>query len=564
MNKNSTALVVGVFSLAISLLASTGIVYYLYKTQKNINSQVSELGRKISPEDYLSAHETKEVERIVEKITDPWSDLQTKLKDTVVQVYSQVAEFNWLEPYKTPNQGMGSGTGFFIDDKGYIITNAHVVNQAVVINIQIPSLGKEQFATEVVCFNPDRDLALLKLKDKDFEEVKELLGKIPYLKLGDSDKVKRGAEIMTLGFPLGQQGLKSTTGIVSGRETIGGRSQYIQIDAPINPGNSGGPSVNSRGEVIGINTAGITEAQNVGYIIPINELKLVLNDMFKADGGLMRKPYLGLFYSKSNSSELAKYLGNPLPAGLYITGIFEGGFSDKAGLKVGDMLYEFNGHRVDSFGDIAYFEEDKISLIDYISYLPVNKDVKIVVYRNGKKLEFVSKFVQSELPPVRVKYPGYEKIDYEVVGGMVVMEFARNLLPILLQTDAELIMYEEFKNQLDPFLIVTHILPGSPINKIRVISPGTRLAEVNGKEVKTLDDFRDAIQKSLDTKYLTLKTAKDIFTVADFNSIILDEPRLSSMFRYNISPFMKHLIDQYTKDHEKKTRSNSSGKVATS
>ena len=561
MNKKAIYLLISI--LAVSVVASSGLIYYLYRQHQNIKHSISELGKKLMLEEDLSPQEEKEVEKIAEKIIDPWSDLQSKLKDTVVQIFSQISEFNWLEPYKTPNQGQAFGTGFFIDNKGYLITNAHVVNQISVAYIQIPSLGKQQFEVEIVCFNPDRDLALLKLKDDELKKVKELLGEIPFLKFGDSNKVKRGAEIMTLGFPLGQQGLKSTTGVVSGRETVNRLGQYIQIDAPINPGNSGGPSVNNRGEVIGVNAAKITDAENIGYIIPINELKLILKDMFNCKGSLMRRPFLGVFYNASNPVALTEYLGNPLPGGLYITAIFEGGLMDKAGVRSGDMLYEINGHKIDIFGDISYFEEDKISLPDYTAYLPLDQEVSLLVYRNGKKLNVKFKFAQSEMPPVRVKYPDFEKIDYEVIGGMVVMEFARNLIPLLLQTDSELIIYEDFKNQLEPFLIVTHVIPGSPINRTRVITAGTRISEVNGKPVKTLEEFRDATQKSLETSYLTLRTMKDVFTVCNLDSIILQEPKLASTYRYKISKFMKHLMEEYTKKHEKKTGSNSAGEAAT-
>src|SRR4029077_6348495 len=121
----------------------------------------------------------------------------------------------------------------------------------------------------------DRDLALLRLKPEELQLIKETLGKVPMLQFGNSDKVSRAEEIMALGYPLGQQSLKSTTGVVSGREQIGGK-YMIQISTPINPGSSGGPSINRCGEVIGVNTAGIMPAQNVNYIIPSNEVQLFI------------------------------------------------------------------------------------------------------------------------------------------------------------------------------------------------------------------------------------------------------------------------------------------------
>ena len=119
-------------------------------------------------------------------------------------------------------------------------------------------------------------ICTIKVKPEGLEIIKNEIGGVKFLTLGDSDYVHRADEIMALGYPLGQQNLKSTTGVVSGRE-----QHLIQISAPINPGNSGGPSLNIRGEVIGINTAYIPDAQSVGYIIPINELKIILEDLRK-------------------------------------------------------------------------------------------------------------------------------------------------------------------------------------------------------------------------------------------------------------------------------------------
>ena len=128
-----------------------------------------------------------------------WSELQPLVKDTVIQVFSHRAELNLLEPYKTPNQGEATGSGFFINDKGEIVTNAHVVDQAKALAIQIPSLGKRRFVVQIIGVSPERDLALLKLSQKDFDEVKKSLNKIPVLNLGNSDTVRRADEIMTWG-----------------------------------------------------------------------------------------------------------------------------------------------------------------------------------------------------------------------------------------------------------------------------------------------------------------------------------------------------------------------------
>lgn len=548
----SYVVIVGVFS---------GLFIWGLKRQSSLETQVESIliDSKIK-EDTLSTREAVAVEGIVNKTIDPWSVLQSSLKDTVVQVISLFAEYNWLEPYKTPNQGRGTGTGFFINENGDIITNAHVVNQAAAVYIQIPSQGKEQFEAEVLCFNPDRDLALLKIKQKDLERVKTKLGKISYIQLGDSDSVKRGSEVMLLGFPLGQQSLKSTVGVVSGRESIAGR-QFLQIDAPSNPGNSGGPCLTSGGKVIGILTAGITEAQNVNYVIPINELKLVLKDMYDCPTRLLRKPFLGVLYHPTNSA-MANYLKTET-SGVYVTTVLKGSLLDKAGVEAGDVITAINGHDIDMYGDIYVpGAEDKISLSDYAAFLPLNKDVSVVLYRDGKKKNLNVNFKYVELPPIRVKYPNYEKIDYEIFGGMVIMELCRNLIPMLLPISPDLIKFENPKNQLSGALIVTNVLPNSIVFKTRVITPGSIITEVNGVEVETVEGFRNAIKESMKTGYVTLKTNQDIFAVFELSKALADEANLSTLFRYQISDFMQNLLQDYLKKHEKETGSSSAGAVA--
>ncbi|MGE0207298.1 MAG: S1C family serine protease, partial [Candidatus Babeliales bacterium] len=280
-------------------------------------------------------------EIIIERIQGEghaWSDLQAKVKDNIVQVFSQVAAIDLLEPYKTPAQGQRTGSGFFISKDGEIVTNAHVVDQAKSIWIQIPSLGKQQIDVDVVGVSPDRDIALLKVRNEGMELIKSELKEIQCLALGDSDQVHRADEIMTLGYPLSQQGLKSTVGVVSGREC-----HLIQVDAPINPGNSGGPSVDRLGRVVGINTAYIPDAQNVGYIIPVNELKIILDDLRKVH--LLSKPFLGLLFNNARDS-FTTYLGNPTPGGVYVVVVYKDSQLHKSGVQNGDMIYSIIGHRV--------------------------------------------------------------------------------------------------------------------------------------------------------------------------------------------------------------------------
>ena len=463
-----------------------------------------------------------------------WRPIQEEARDTVVQIFAQVAELDLLQPYKTPAQYGCRGSGFFINELGDIITNAHVVEQAMAVWIQIPSLGKRLIDVDIIGICPDRDLALLRVSSVGLALVRNELGLVPYLALGDSDKVSRADEVLAIGYPLGQESLKSTTGIISGRE-----KNLIQMSAPINPGSSGGPLLNNNGEVIGINTSGITDAQNIGYSIPSNDLSIILPDLYAMP--LVRKPYTGIIQEFATDA-LTHYLGNPQPGGSFVIGVVAKSPAAEAGINVFDMIYEANGYPVDMYGDMKVpWSEDKISLANYTSRLALGERVDLVVYRAGQRLQKTLTLNYSDLLPIRRVYPGYEKIDYEVFGGLVVMELTHNHMKIMSQV-AGLARYTEMKNQTKPVLVITHIFPNSQAFRTRTLMPGFIISEINGQEVFTLNDFRQALSTSQQTGYLTIKAtdtlnkiSDNIFVVLPYKNVLEEEEALSRMFHYPIT-----------------------------
>ncbi|MBP6892579.1 trypsin-like peptidase domain-containing protein [Candidatus Babeliales bacterium] len=465
-----------------------------------------------------------------------WEKLQKNLQNTVVQLIVTKNEVNVLQPFKVPKQGQDLGSGFIINSDGEIITNAHVVNGAISIMAQMPSFGKHQFEVDLVGIMPEKDVALLKFKQEDIVMICQSLGSLSYLQLGDSDAVHRSQEILALGYPLGQQSLKSTTGVISGRET-----GMIQMSAPINPGSSGGPSLNCLGQVIGINTAGIMAAQNVGYIIPINDLKIFLNDL--RAGGLVRKPYIGVYQSMA-TAELLKALNNPLPGGTYVVDVMKD--SPLFGqLKTGDMIYEINGLPVDLYGDVTVpWSEDKISTAEYISRLNVGEKVKLLVYRKGKKMNFECTFDRKKLLPIRQMYPEYEELPYEVFGGYVIMPLMLNHVPLLLQTSSSLAKYGEDKNQDKELLIITHVIPDSPAYRARLRLIGSILKKVNDVEVKTLADLQKALQKS--KEIITIETEENILVALDTQKVLKAEKVLAQKHGYAITPGMQQLLEKHS------------------
>lgn len=538
MNISKSLITIFLAGLCAITISGIGLLFYNYYDLKRAVTAL----HVPQGNPYASIGSGKQIiEKIVAK-SEVWRPIQQQVKDTVVQVFAQISEIDLLQPYKTPGQFSSSGSAFFINEQGDLLTNAHVVDQAKALWIQIPSLGKRIIQVEVVGVSPERDVALIHVVPEDVKVIRKELGRIPYLPLGDSDLVYRSDEVLALGYPLGQQSLKSTTGVISGRE-----QQYIQMSAPINPGNSGGPLLNINGEVVGINSAGVTEAQNVGYIIPINDAKIILPDLYKIK--LLRKPFLGVLFNNGNEF-LTEYLGNPQPGGCYVVEVVKDSTLYNAGVQRGDMIYEINGHRLDVYGEMNVpWSEDKISIIDYVSRLAIGEDVRLTVYRSGQRKDLSVKFSQAGLPPITKIYPGYEPVDYEVFAGMVVMQLTINHIQGMRKSIQGLARYAEMKNQKHPVLLVTHIFPTSELYKTRSVTMGATLNEVNGVPVQTLQDLRKSLKDHIHNKFLTFMlsdnltmTTDNVLVVLPTESVVAQESQLACDYHYPMTETAKELL----------------------
>jgi len=267
------------------------------------------------------------------------------------------------------------GSGFTISEDGYIVTNYHVIKGASESDIQIKLTSKKEFKgdnVKIVGTDERTDIALLKIESSD---------KLPYLKFGDSEKVKVGDWAIAVGNPFHLEGTV-TVGVISakGRTNIplpeGPDFQsFLQTDAAINPGNSGGPLVNIHGEVIGINTA-ITSPiggnVGIGFAIPINLAKNVLNEL-KSKGKVTRG-YLGV-YLQEITEELKEALDLPSFNGVLISEVIENQPAAKAGIKSGDVVLTFDGK------DVIDLQSFRIQ----VASTEVGKQVRMKILRDGKE-----------------------------------------------------------------------------------------------------------------------------------------------------------------------------------
>ncbi len=480
-----------------------------------------------------------------------WTEIFQRSKNAVVQIFTYTNDYNVLEPYKSPEQGQCRGTGFIISSDGYILTNFHVVNQAVALFVQLPEFGREQFDVEYVGATPSYDIALLKFSDKSLQDITERLAskELPYLTLGDSDKVTEAQRVMAIGYPLGEQNIKIAVGEIAGREAtpVG---ECMQTTAPINGGNSGGPFFNEYGQVIGICVmkAVAKDIEGVAYVIPIDRAKTILEELFKAR--IVHSPYWGLSISPTTEDTL-RFLQCPVEGGIYVEKVYKGSLAEKATLKESDIVYQVNGYDVDRYGYInaPWRDNDKVRITDVLTRIPFGDNVVFSVYRNGKPLK-LSVAVKNESPfAINYVYPWFDQLpDYEVIGGIVAMDLTLNHLVALGQYPqyydlSELMKYTKEENRFKKRVIISEVIPNSPLYKTRAIQPGSIIDQVNGIKVDTMDDFRAAIVQTIGSD-ITLKTEDGAFVVLPVEDIMAEEPVLSKRYCYELSSLFYKILQK--------------------
>ncbi len=487
-----------------------------------------------------------------------WKTVQKNSENAVVQVVCHVAEPHPLQPYQKRSRE-GRGSGFLIsnqENRGFILTNYHVVESALQVGVIMPLyFGKKVLQASVVGVCPDYDIALLELDSTATSFLLKDHGSIPFLRLGDSEKVDRSDQLLALGFPLGEESLKSVTGVVSGYAHVTIRnglrycgSHAIQVSTPLNPGNSGGPVINEEGFVVGIAMA-VADAQAVGYISPINYFMLLASELKK--GGLVRKPSLGASFCTAKGDEIAAFLGNPLPAGCYISHVYPGGLAELSGVKEGDMLYRVNGLSIDPYGYVQRnFLKDRLSLADYFASLPLNSSLEVELYRQGERIILHGVLSLTSDSLIRWKYVPYDVIDYEIIGGLLIQELSLNILTFLEEIaksqnqslSPRLLLYKEGDKSTESVLVVTHLFPSSVAYNARSYDVGTIIAEVNHCPVTSLKELRELVSGVKKGQNLALTGDQGEFLVLPLLTLLEDEPRLSQSFGYSSTPAMRELM----------------------
>lgn len=345
------------------------------------------------------------------------------------------------------------GSGFIIDKSGYILTNNHVIENADEITVRL--LNHKKYKAEIVGRDPKTDVALLKINSHR---------PLPTVTLGDSDALQVGDWVIAIGNPFGL-GHTVTVGIISAKGRVIGRGPYdnfLQTDAAINPGNSGGPLINLKGEVVGINTAIIAQAQGIGFAIPINMAKRVVKQLKKYHRVI--RGWLGVMIQEV-TPQLAQALGLKEAQGALVADVTPNSPADKAGIKRGDVIIEYNGHHIEEMEDLPRL----------VATTPVGEKATIKVWRNGRIVTLTATIAElKEEKSMAETVPSQKDL------GIGVADISPRLAARL---------------GIDKGVIVTRVRPGSPAGEAG-LRRGDVIVEINRQVVNNVRDYYKYIRKA--------------------------------------------------------------------
>ncbi len=364
------------------------------------------------------------------------------------------------EPQERRTSALGSG--FIIDEEGIVVTNNHVIQGAEEIFVTVN--GEKEYEVEIVGADPLSDIAVLKIKSDE---------KFLPVKFGDSDKARVGDWVIAIGNPFGFGG-SVTSGIISARNRSIGLSRYedyIQTDASINSGNSGGPLFDMNGDVIGINTAilGQSGSIGIGFSIPSNSAKKVINQLIEF--GETKRGWLGVRI-QIVTKEIAENEGLDKPVGALVVSVAENSPSEKAGIKSGDIILEFDGKKINEMKELP-----KI-----VAETEVGKTVNVKVWRNKREV-----FKKIKLGRLETSQ------DFNILEGKPKYTSIEGLKIKVKPLDKNYIELRKLPKDTTGVVIV-QIDVDSPINYLNVENI---IIEADGRKIKTVGDLKNIVNAAL-------------------------------------------------------------------
>jgi len=371
----------------------------------------------------------------------------------------------------------GKGSGFIVDgEEGYILTNNHVVGEAD--SIKVTLLDGRTLEAELIGKDPTYDLAVIQVNEKN----------LPSLKLGDSDEAQVGEWVVAIGNPHGFSN-SVTAGIISAKNRTLQAANinfqgFMQTDAAINPGNSGGPLINLNGEVVGINTAIVPYAQGLGFAVPVNMAKQIMNDLI--ENGEVKRGWLGVTLQNLTPG-FAEAYDVPAENGAVIADVLSDSAADKAGLKRGDVIVAIDDKEMKSSQDVVLYIRNRLA----------GDEVTIEIYRDSKKQSIEAAL--GEMPSdTSIERPGRSR-DREERGSdsqsTQVGATVRVITPEL---------KDSYNLENDRGLVVVRVERGSIADDMG-LREGDQILEVNRRELRGISDWNRLLRGEAGTIVMLVK-----------------------------------------------------------
>ena len=379
-----------------------------------------------------------------------------------------------FKEFGTPQERKSAalGSGFIIDEKGIVVTNNHVIQDAEDIIVRLND--EKEFKAKVIGADPLSDIAVLQLESNE---------KFKPVKFGNSDKARIGDWVIAIGNPFGFGGTV-TAGIISARNRSLGLSRYedyIQTDASINSGNSGGPLFDMNGDVIGINTAilGRSGSIGIGFSIPANSAKIVIDQLIEF--GETKRGWLGVRI-QDVTKEIAEVEKLNEPRGALVASVAENSPSQKAGVKAGDIILEFDGKKIKEMKELPAI----------VAKTPVGKKVNVKIWRNKKELNKIIILGRLETSE-----------DFKVSEKSSVPKETeiKDLKITVRKITKEDIQSRNLPNQTSG-LVITKIENNSPLNNS--VDVNSIILEAQKKKIRTIDDLNKAVKKVMESNQKTI------------------------------------------------------------
>ena len=431
-------------------------------------------------------------------VPDSFADLAEKLMPSVVNISSTQTIKTTSNPFPfqfppgspfedmfkefnqpTERKATALGSGFIIDKKGIVVTNNHVIQGAEDIIVSVN--GSKEYKAKVIGKDPYMDLAILEIESNE---------KFHPVSFGDSDKARIGDWVIAIGNPFGFGGTV-TAGIISSRNRDIGLTRYddfIQTDASINQGNSGGPLFNLKGEVIGINTAIIAPGQSgsigIGFAIPANPAAHVIKQLLEF--GETKRGWLGVRIQEV-TKEIAEVEKLEEPTGALVASVSEKSPADKAGIKAGDIILEFDGKKVDTMR----------TLPKLVAQTKVGKKVTVKIWRNQKLIS--KKVLLGRLESSQEFKTENKKKELETKDSIIIESLKISIRDL----DKEDISKRKLPKNTTG-VVVTEIFKESPL---MFVSPNDVIVELQKKKVLNSKQFSSLLKEIIDKKEKTLYLA---------------------------------------------------------